>query len=75
MFVDGAYMATRGRPEGLGEIALLRNIPRSATVVAKGPVVLYALAGDAFLSVVTGHEATRRRSEAVARARLGEEPR
>jgi hypothetical protein len=74
VFVDGAYVATRGRPEGLGEIALLRNIPRSATVVAHGRVVLYALAGDTFLTVVTGHEATRSRSEAVASSRLSVRP-
>jgi hypothetical protein len=41
--------------------------------VANGPVVLYALAGDVFRTVVTGHEATLRHSEAVATARLGGE--
>jgi MFS family permease len=74
VFVDGTFVASRARPEGLGEIALLRELPRSATVVADGPVVLYALDGATFVSVVTGHESTRRRAEAVADARLKSDP-
>ena len=68
--VDGEHVATRARPEGLGEIALLHDVPRTATVVADGPVELYELEGDVFVSVVSGHDATRRRAEAVATARL-----
>jgi len=68
--VDGEHVATRERPEGLGEIALLRHVPRTATVIADGPVELYELEGDVFVSVVSGHDATRRRAEAVATARL-----
>ena len=70
VFVDGTFVASRARPEGLGEIALLHKAPRSATVVADGPVVLYALDGPTFVSVVTGHESTRRRADALADARL-----
>jgi hypothetical protein len=70
IFVDGERVATRERPEGLGEIALLRAVPRSATVVAAGRVVLYGLDGDRFITVVTGHEPTSRRAHAVATARL-----
>jgi MFS family permease len=68
--VDGIHVATNRRPEGFGEIALLRKVPRTATVIAEGPVVLYALDGAAFVTVVTGHDATRRRAEAVATSRL-----
>jgi MFS family permease len=64
--VDGAAVRRLTRPSGIGEIALLRQVPRTATVAAAGPVVLYALEGDAFLTVVTGHDATRRYSEDVA---------
>lgn len=75
IFIDGVLIATRTRPEGLGEIALLRSVPRTATAVADGPVVLYKLSGDDFLAVVTGHEATRARSEEVAERRLsGDDP-
>ncbi|MEP7179778.1 MAG: cyclic nucleotide-binding domain-containing protein, partial [Pseudonocardiales bacterium] len=69
--LDGVHIATNRRPEGLGEIALLRKVPRTATVVADGPVVLYALDGATFVTVVTGHAATRRHAEAVATTRLG----
>ncbi|MDT4965112.1 MAG: hypothetical protein QOF87_4759 [Pseudonocardiales bacterium] len=72
--VDGVHVATNRRPDGLGEIALLRKVPRTATVIADGPVVLYALDGAAFVTVVTGHDATRRHAEAVATSRLGTDP-
>ncbi|MDT4974135.1 MAG: hypothetical protein QOG22_4278, partial [Pseudonocardiales bacterium] len=72
--VDGVHVATNRRPDGLGEIALLRKVPRTATVIADGPVVLYALDGAAFVTVVTGHDATRRHAESVATSRLGTDP-
>ena len=70
IFVDGAHVGSCGRSEGIGEIALLRSAPRSATVVAKSDAVLYALDGDTFVTVVTGHEATRRFSEDVVAGHL-----
>lgn len=68
--VDGRPRGTRTRPEGLGEIALLRRVPRTATVTARGPVVLYRLEGEQFLTVVTGHDATARRADDEAARRL-----
>jgi hypothetical protein len=70
VLVNGVSVGIRRRPEGLGEIALLRKVPRSATVIADGPVVLYALDGDKFVTVVTGHDTTRHHAEAVATSRL-----
>jgi len=55
---DGRPIATLGRGEGLGEIALLRSVPRTATAVACNPVVVLELSRDAFLTAVTGHLGT-----------------
>jgi MFS family permease len=68
--VDGTDRGRRTRPEGLGEIALIRKVPRTATIVADGPLVLYRLDGAAFLTIVTGHAATADRVDALAATRL-----
>jgi MFS family permease len=61
---------TAERGDYVGEIALLRDIPRTATVKAVVDSRLYAMARDDFLAVVSGHSAARRAAEAVADARL-----
>jgi MFS family permease len=64
--VDGQPRGTRGRGTGLGEIALLRRVPRTATATAVGPVTLFALDSATFLAAVSGHPATRRQVDQVA---------
>lgn len=54
-----------------GEIALLRDVPRTATVTARSGVELFALDREDFLAAVTGHSASAEAAEAVVGARLG----
>jgi MFS family permease len=53
-----------------GEIALLRDVPRTATVTATVDSQLYALQRDAFLAAVTGHSTAHAAGKKVADARL-----
>jgi hypothetical protein len=54
-----------GRGAGIGEIALLRNIPRTATVTALCPGLVYRLPRELFLATITDHAATRQRAEST----------
>jgi MFS family permease len=56
---DGVPIASLGPGELVGEIALLRRVPRTATVRALTEMDLRVLEGDRFLLVVTGWESSR----------------
>ncbi len=56
--------------DSLGEIALLRSIPRTATVRALTTARLYALGRTAFLGAVSAHPAAGREAERVVGERL-----
>jgi MFS family permease len=70
VLIDGRHIAMLGRGEGFGEIALLRDQPRTATVVAVTPVKLYALERDVFLTAVTGHSESEQAADALIVSRL-----
>jgi CRP-like cAMP-binding protein len=67
---NGEDLGTMSAGDHFGEIALLRDVPRTATVTAVGEVSLYALERDEFLSAVTGHPASAEAADAVVASRL-----
>ena len=69
--VDGSPVRELGSGEAFGEIALLRDTTRTATVMAKTDLVLHALDRDDFLGAVTGHPESAAAADTVVHARLG----
>ena len=67
---DGQVINEEAAGEYFGEISLLRNVPRTATVRANGDVELRALERDDFIAAVTGHAASAEVADSVVSTRL-----
>jgi MFS family permease len=67
---DGRVVAVTGPGGYFGEISLLRDVPRTATVRAKTEVELRALERDEFISAVTGHAASAETADSVVATRM-----
>jgi hypothetical protein len=66
---NGHTVSVCGPGDGVGEIALLRRVSRTATVVARTPVRAYAIDAPDFLAAVAGPGATAA-AEALVTNRL-----
>ena len=72
--VDGNPVRTLGPGDSFGEIALLHDVPRTASVTALTPVELLALDRHHFVETVTGQPAAVEAAEARIHAHLAETP-
>ena len=63
-----------GEGDVFGEIALLRDIPRTATVTARTDGLLYALDRESFLAAVAGHRFASRSADSMVNERSEQAP-
>ncbi|MDX6466019.1 MAG: hypothetical protein QOI27_1059 [Gaiellaceae bacterium] len=68
--VDGAAPKSVGPGDFFGEIALLRDVARTATVQAAEELSLVAIERDDFIAAVTGHAPSLAAAESVVATRL-----
>ena len=67
---DGKELRQMGTGESFGEIALLRQVPRTATVIAVTSLQARTLTREEFLAAVTGNAASAEGADEVVSARL-----
>jgi hypothetical protein len=70
VFQDDQFLRRCGRGDGVGEIALLHNVPRSASIIARTPGTVYELRREPFLTAVLGHAPTYLQASRIAETRL-----
>ena len=68
---DGRRVRALHSPAAVGEIALLRQVPRTATVRATTPTTAFALTGPDFIAAVTSRPESVAAADEVIAARLG----
>jgi CRP/FNR family cyclic AMP-dependent transcriptional regulator len=68
----GRRVATRGGDEFVGEIALLEDVPRTATVTAETPVRLFVLTRKDFRHLLDTHPGVERKVLTALARRLAE---
>ena len=69
--IDGLPVRTMTAGESFGEIALLRETPRTASVAAVTPIELLALDRHHFVETVTGQPVAAAAAETLIHSRLG----
>src|SRR5688500_7560016 len=67
---DGERIAVLRAGDGFGEIALLRDVPRTATVLVREAVEGFSLPRSVFLEAVTGNAASAVEAERIAAERV-----
>jgi hypothetical protein len=71
VFIDGKLVNRIGPGEGFGEIALLRDVPRTATITTTEPSEAFALERETFLDAVSSTRRSTAAADEAVNRRLG----